>query len=558
MATMLQKLVIIDTEQGFIHRFAQKLDDEDLTERYAVHQIVPNTTVDRQQMIEGCVTEVVKIIEHESVAVIFIDIIIIETGPDLDTSGIAIAKAIRLREPTVPICFVTGRSTNEMERTALSEASLQDAEGVLVKSYLVGDHFSARRLRTILERSRAKRRGGMATATPATPRDSAAVVLAKNAFSEQHLDARVRRQVQELGGDTFWELLGRLMSDVDSGTLEYMRPGRSGAYVFKVVAKHRVAEGLIGHEKTWVIKISDKQNELKSEVGQYHELDRTGLPKKHFPRLLSDPVWVGEIGGFVVELQTNAVAVATFLATGQRNVRDARGIGESLVAALDALHGESHSRVAHLWRQAYGIEPTLRDAVLSFLTDHEGIIKPYVGDTSYDAVRQFVMTNGELHTWLYEYRGSIKEVLAHGDLNAGNVLVTNNGQVVLIDFASTGRRHLAADFAKFERDLFFRIRDYGTADYYGWLPQGAGARAVHGDISSERDEAKVLNEISKALRTHILDKRQGVPEAEYYMALLSYSIRALANESLPVPRRVSGVELIAAVLDEINVLTPQV
>ena len=143
---------------------------------------------------------------------------------------------------------------HEEELDILTDATLEDVDGVLVKSYLDGKMFSARRLRLLLEKAGRKRRtvlamqaaaagqphGGGGQVSHPSGEDAPPEILA--AFNAASVEWRVRAQILDLGWTRFWKLLSLLLPRAE-GTLSYVRPGRSGAQVFCVLAKFR--EGVV-------------------------------------------------------------------------------------------------------------------------------------------------------------------------------------------------------------------------------------------------------------------------------------------------------------------------
>jgi CheY-like chemotaxis protein len=115
-------------------------------------------------MITACSDEISQLTQTADIKAFFVDIVILEKGAP-DTIGVDIAKELRRRFPSIPVYNITSKYVHEDELDILSEATLEDVDGVLVKSYLEGKRFSAKRLRHIFEKAEEKRSSyGMRTA----------------------------------------------------------------------------------------------------------------------------------------------------------------------------------------------------------------------------------------------------------------------------------------------------------------------------------------------------------------------------------------------------------
>jgi hypothetical protein len=64
-------IIIIDTEEGFSQRFKRKLDEEDISEKYQIKVIPPNTSLSSSGLIENNITQLEQFIKTDiKVAVI--------------------------------------------------------------------------------------------------------------------------------------------------------------------------------------------------------------------------------------------------------------------------------------------------------------------------------------------------------------------------------------------------------------------------------------------------------------------------------------------------------
>ena len=151
-------------DEGFEKRFRKRLEEENIGDRYDLRRVVPDTTLETRHMITACSNEISQLTQTASIKAFFVDIVILEKGAP-DTIGVDIAKELRQRFPSTPVYNITSKYIHENELDILSEATLEDVDGVLVKSYLEGKRFSAKRLRNIFEKAEEKRSAyGMKTA----------------------------------------------------------------------------------------------------------------------------------------------------------------------------------------------------------------------------------------------------------------------------------------------------------------------------------------------------------------------------------------------------------
>jgi len=157
-------IVLVDPDEGFEKRFRKRLEEENISDRYELRRVVPDTTLETRHMITACSDEISQLTQTASIKAFFVDIVILEKGVP-DTIGVDIAKELRQRFPSTPVYNITSKHMHEDELDILSEATLEDVDGVLVKSYLEGKRFSAKRLRQIFEKAEEKRSAyGMRTA----------------------------------------------------------------------------------------------------------------------------------------------------------------------------------------------------------------------------------------------------------------------------------------------------------------------------------------------------------------------------------------------------------
>ncbi len=296
-------IVIVDTDKSFLDQLNKKLREEVITDKFTLQWVVPDTTLEPPGLVRNCLSEIDSAIFGEgSVIGVFVDIVIMEGHRKLDSTGINIASELRNVHPSLPIFSITGKySDEESETDLISEASLEDVDGVLLKSYLVGKSFSTKRLLAIFERARVKRMKYCGPSVTVHAIDIPADV--KGAYNLDSLDPRVESEINEIGPVVFWSLVKKLLPGAE-GTVSFVKPGRSGDSVFRVYAKFKELGLPATRPKSWIIKVSSHIEGLEQELRNYSELAKTPLPRSFYPKSLAPELAkVGSYAGFAIELE---------------------------------------------------------------------------------------------------------------------------------------------------------------------------------------------------------------------------------------------------------------
>lgn len=550
---MAERLIVIETEAGFIQQFRRLLKVEDLTDRYELMQVEPDTTLEQGEMVTACVDRIVAVSADHPIAAVFIDLVIVEgsrSGRLLDNSSVLVARRIRELIPHLPMFFITAHVSGDGVADAFSEGTLEDVDGAFLKSYVCGEFSSARRLKRILEVG-IKRRKQAAGARVIDLFDSASADACSRKFSSETLDPRIRTIIRELGEVRFWHLLGKLFPTVHSGILRPMSQGRSGAIVLRASVVTELGDAVRSNLTHWVIKISRDRESLTRESSNYDALPTTGVSKYSLPRPLSGAIWTGDIGGLVVELQADADSLPAALSGAGLDEKRSSRFRESLFAAIRALHGSGLPEVESTWRARFKPSADANSRVLAFFAEMQPIAEQCGVSAQIFRVRQLVEGAGADYEKICSYAMESQIVFAHNDLNAGNVLVGADGTAVLIDFASASKGHPARDYAKFERDLFFRVLGFGSREYLEWVPKQVSCGAARCEVGAfEAVGAKHIGELACEVRKEATSGRN-IPVAQYLMALCSQSLAALANSRLPVQRRIAGIAYVDTIIEQL-------
>jgi nucleoside phosphorylase len=146
--------VIIETENAFVQEFEKALRREAI-DNYRVVQVTPEFTGGSKPMIEKCLAKILGEIKTNEIVAFYIDLSIGFKQPD--KNGIDIGAAIREKFPDKPMFCITHKNKYDNNFDNMSDASLEDFDGVFEKNYLIGQDFSEQRLETMLIKAAQKR-----------------------------------------------------------------------------------------------------------------------------------------------------------------------------------------------------------------------------------------------------------------------------------------------------------------------------------------------------------------------------------------------------------------
>ena len=201
---MQKRFLIIETDQTFIQKFQKNLDNQFLSPDFSILNIIPNTINGKLKMFNDCVEAISKISTDE-IGAILIDINLSEE--ERDNTGIELGMEIRKQYPNMPIFAITSKSSSDNDLDTLSDATLEDFDGVLIKKYLIGNDFSAERLKIMLSKAAAKRI--KKTNIYQSPIDVLVVSVVPKEFQALDLifnltDNNTRTATQIIDGIRFW------------------------------------------------------------------------------------------------------------------------------------------------------------------------------------------------------------------------------------------------------------------------------------------------------------------------------------------------------------------
>jgi nucleoside phosphorylase len=145
----MKNIVLIETESGFISKFKNKLSSQNLDSEYQVSTIEPDNYESVDSIVESCLSKFKTLnSELKNIECVIVDIRIDESIDD-DISGIHVSNKLKEIYPKL-VVFNMSNYEDKHNRDKLYDATLELADGVFGKSYLIGNTFSASRLKTII------------------------------------------------------------------------------------------------------------------------------------------------------------------------------------------------------------------------------------------------------------------------------------------------------------------------------------------------------------------------------------------------------------------------
>ncbi len=304
---------------------------------------------------------------------------------------------------------------------------------------------------------------------------------------------------------------------VDGVKLEPLTGGRSRAAVLLA----RLSAGESAARVACVVKVAPLQESLQ-ESGRYERLVKFRVAPDRRAELLNN-----------VEGDTVGGVVYAFAGESPERVRDLESyLAEEDDTVLTILHDLFQAKGDDLWRElATEPKPGRTTDLGKYFFDTYHLRAEEVGRELHGYVLNrgkklgFEVDGGNLlaagvklalpDEGFYggaRIRKPYTEAFVHGDLNARNVMVSDDGRVRLIDFRYADFGPVAIDFAALEADI--RMHD------------GEGAATAAALVERMKDERKLLTQAWKR------DEGCPPPEAPYWVCM-SNQVAWLAQETSP-------------------------
>jgi thiamine kinase-like enzyme len=555
-------LILIDTEEGFRQTFEHLLKTLKLD--FVLDFIAPVVRLQNDELISDIVKRVNEnYTEAGQIAAFLVDLVVredsqlfsLEPRPSgFDRVGIRVACALRKKYPHTPIFIITGKISIPSEQALVAEASLEDVDGILPKPYLTGGGFSGERLELMLSKALIKRQMGGVEVMP-----NATMKMVPSNINIAGSDKAFANAMEECGTE-LWNLLEKLL-DVGHKTIEVIQPGRSGAVVFKITMKHIFSDGSRTAPKNWIVKVAHDRALIEKEIQNYSDVKKTKLNRSSYPQpLIELPSNANGLWGIALSFEGEASTLRDTLKMIQVD-NDAKRIAKCLTDTLQALYSTDPESQHGLWNHYWNRKNDLHTKLINYLNDIKTIAEEKHLLLEYKMVYEFIQTNGESCSEVsLTSVDQFETRWIHGDLNSGNVLVSTSpsNEIILIDFASAGKGHIVKDFAKLERDVYFRILDgEWTAESSDWdrmkiwmkLASIATSKTTSVNegldlISSER----ALLEFIRELRSGLVKVNSNITIREYLVGLVYYSLTAILAPEMTLQKKMFGIWFVSELL----------
>lgn len=545
-------IAIVDYESAFKDDLDIAFKRLRIAHRYKPTWVEFTRALPEPQMVQRCIDKLRNL--KKSLAAIMVDVVIFESGAEVDLTGTRIVEKIRTEFPSLPIFLVTKHIQATREKAfqylpIVVWSSLEDVDGVLIKQYLAGEKeytslipFRGEDFQRIIDKARRKRdayAAGSILALSDKTEDQDFEEL-EGFFS---FDKRAKLEIRKIRSGVFKHLIAQLFPG-ERGTISYFRPGFSGSYLFRVNLNSEPT-------KCWIMKLNET-DKIVRELGNYKEI-RNVLDEQNYPDVVGESATYGKWGAFAVEIQDATITLADYLALRQSEKK--LYIGVKLAEILKRMYGKQERRSSHLWKDHCELSPTIYLKIRALLEDQESILERYCGKDKVDTVMSFVNTQGESKSIIYEKVHWVRTARIHGDFNARNVLLdTDRGRIVPIDYANYGEGHVPKDIAKLEADCVFSVLDASSHRFYDWGRIDEWKVVLDlvdiNSVFNHRHRIAIRDEKIRRIYCFVKELRKGLKEIvcpsatadEYLKILLYYSLHYIGYPDISIQKKVFLIE----------------
>jgi len=559
-----ETMIIVDTEVGFAQRFKKKLEEEGIEEKYEVINLSPNTSLPSKELIKEFLGQLKDHIQSiEKICGIFVDIVIYEREK-LDAIGIELATSIKAQFPQIPTFNITRYIRDDKEADLLATASLENIDGALPKSYLEGETFSYSRLKNIF--CKANQKISMAHQKRANfdIGKTGSTIVDDLSISYTYPDYRVKSQINEIGKHNLLSLLNKIFPD-SGGTINYIKPGRSGAFVFKLKTKFKSKGKSKTRPKGWILKVAKNKELIDREVENYIDLSKSPLPKTAYPKMYRDKAFsFGELTGLVYELEEDSKTLIQYL-DSKFSFKDIEILKNQISIILENIYGDSDKKIVNLWQDIYHLDDEVWNNITFFLQDKKQILINKVDDDTFKRVENLIKSEGKTEDQIFKFELEIDQRNIHGDFNSGNILINKNKNLILIDFGSIKQDHITKDIAKLERDIIYKVIDSLSSNYYDWgrIEVWKNFHELYNpkdffecSITYIGENEKIKNYLLliKSLRSILKTVSPQVSMKEYLFSVLYFTLLALIHPDISIHKKAYAIINIELILIQIESL----
>ncbi len=411
-------------------------------------------------------------------------------------------------------------------------------------------------------------------------KDIEGVLRSKNHFSvsEVHEIAEVplntdkgnmvlQAQLESVGDHILKSIVKSIAPECGSLSINYVDPGMSGAFVFKVISYSH--QNFSGTCRELLLKIAKDGHSLKQELSKVpeHGLFTIGtIPGPAVNEIVEKDGWYAIAYEFVGE----AISLHTWL-TKETPPQD------KLEAFFCSLFNE-------LKKMYMGRRFKEQCTALDILAPSTAILARAVVATNelWPLIQKYCGKQGEnlrrevIDEFIQQRGGQLSAGLSmetlvcmsHGDLHSGNILVgLRYIQPHMIDFSERGEKHWASDCAQLASSLLIRGWDYGInswefehlSDWHqvfnNWLSAS--------DISSSIEDRNlgIWHSLSW-LRNNIQEiwgniLTYAVPISEFHLALVTEFLQLAGQIERPAPKRALALLAVHDIISKLELSPPK-
>lgn len=383
-------------------------------------------------------------------------------------------------------------------------------------------------------------------------------IIEKEKQAEKHrpisFDEKWRTQaaLEMVGGSTIRKILQRAIPEGERDAVRALSGGYSGAVVL-LANTWRHGDG---RQLDTILKLSTDVHPLRSELQGAPPLGADQTFSAAIPREVSpNPIdgWYAIISPAVRDPRPlRDVLLSTTGARRLRRISD-KVIKEALLPGLKhAIQVRKDDRSDADLRLSFRLAAEANDVLVEL-----GLLTRWLTREDLRAiarVRRF-LEFGVTSEWSLS-DNALYYSHQHGDLHCRNILLDPDDEVRLIDFARARKMPRTVDAAALIVDLWLTVLDEKDGNGWDWsrvsqweheVLQGFPFRAQRKEVSSPSGDP--WNWLAQAANRAVTNTFPPITVAEFSDAILFQMIRYLRFSTIPLPKKLLAVRLIARLLD---------
>lgn len=274
--------------------------------------------------------------------------------------------------------------------------------------------------------------------------------------------------IQSLGGvhvlsQLILELKDELNLDVVTNDfkIESLSQGLSGAIVLKLTIKDEA-----GNNSNWFLKISRDRDSLVRELDNVTTKFDSIPAKYRLNYKVTKPVSINDkFFALVAELATDSSSIRKAIVTDNSGDSSLKIIKELMNDCMKLFY-ESKRKISGSTHIVHDIMDVFNNRRLSFLQISIKELEVFLNEN--DIIKDINKYKGSSEPGMTFFsKENLKKRLVHGDFHGNNILVSKNGDIVIIDPADIKTDHWSRDICLLIVDLFAHGIDADSKEYFG-------------------------------------------------------------------------------------------